>query len=93
MHYVGNPLMDSIAEFRKKAQTKAEFFKRNQLDERPVVALLAGSRVQEIKRMLPFMIKIAEQFPDFQFVVAGVKSIDNELYKSYLHGANNKIDL
>ena len=91
VHYVGNPLMDSIAEFRKNAQTKAEFFKKNQLDERPVVALLAGSRVQEIKRMLPFMIKIAKQFPDFQFVVAGVKSIDNELYKSYLHGAVIKL--
>lgn len=91
VHYVGNPLMDSIAGFRKKAQTKTEFVQRNQLDERPVVALLAGSRVQEIKRILPFMVKIADLFSDFQFVVAGVKSVGDTLYKSYLQGAGIKL--
>ncbi len=84
VHYVGNPLLDSIAEFRKKALTKAAFLERNQLDDRPVVALLAGSRVQEIKRTLPLMVKVAAFFPQFQFVVAGVNSIDKGLYRQYL---------
>jgi len=91
VHYVGNPLLDSISAFRKKALSKDEFFKMNHLDERPLVALLAGSRVQEIKRMLPFMLKIAGEFPGYQFVVAGVKNIDGELYNTYLNNSGVKI--
>ncbi len=91
VNYVGNPLMDSIFEFRKKALAKNEFCKINKLDDRPVVALLAGSRVQEIKRMLPLMVKMATQFNEFQFVVAGVKSINLELYQSYLQNSDIKI--
>ena len=81
VNYVGNPVLDSIAEFKKTALLKSEFLKLNNLDKRPVVALLAGSRVQEIKNTLPLMMKIAEQFNDFQFVVAGVKNIDTEIYR------------
>ena len=86
VHYVGNPLMDSLHSFQQNALSPAEFIEENQLDERPQVALLAGSRVQEIKRTLPVMVKVAEMFPDFQFVVAGVKSIDTALYEKYLSG-------
>ncbi len=91
VHYVGNPLLDSLAEFKKGALTKEEFQQNNHLDNRPVVALLAGSRVQEIKRTLPIMVQIAGLYPDFQFVVAGVKSIDDELYQKYLTGSDIKI--
>jgi len=91
VNYVGNPLMDSIAEFREKALTKSDFSEKNMLDERPVVALLAGSRVQEIKRMLPFMVKIACEFPEFQFVVAGVKNVDKDLYELHLKNSGLKI--
>ncbi len=84
VHYVGNPLLDSIADFRNKALLKTEFLKKNSLDDRPVVALLAGSRVQEIKNTLPLMIKIAEQFKDFQFVIAGVKNIDTDIYNKII---------
>jgi lipid-A-disaccharide synthase len=84
VHYVGNPLMDSIAEFRTKAFSRDEFFHNNNLDDRPVVALLAGSRIQEIKNTLPLMVKVAAFFPGFQFVVAGVKSIDDKLYQTIL---------
>ncbi len=91
VHYVGNPLMDSLAEFKKNALSKEEFQQKNSLDDRPVVALLAGSRVQEIKRTLPLMIRIAELYPDFQFVIAGVESVDNELYQGYLEGSKVKI--
>lgn len=84
VHYVGNPLLDSISEFRKKALSKEEFTSKNNLDNRKIVALLAGSRVQEIKNTLPLMVEIAKLFPEFQFVVAGVNSLDIELYKKYL---------
>lgn len=87
VNYVGNPVLDAIDEFRSKALSKDDFITKNKLDKRPVVALLAGSRVQEIKRTLPFMIKIAGLFPGFQFVVAGVKSVDNELYSKLLTGS------
>ena len=86
VHYVGNPLLDSLHSFQKMAKTRDEFLSENNLDERPIVALLAGSRVQEIKRTLPLMAKIAGMFPDFQFVVAGVKSIDKNLYAKFLNG-------
>jgi lipid-A-disaccharide synthase len=84
VHYVGNPLLDSISEFNKRALSKNDFVARNNLDHREIVALLAGSRIQEIKNTLPLMVEISKQFPTFQFVVAGVKSIDVELYKKYL---------
>lgn len=88
VRYVGNPLMDSLAEFQQKQQTEVDFRKNNQLGDKKLVALLAGSRVQEIKRTLPLMVKIAELFPDFQFVVAGVKSIDSALYQKYIQNKN-----
>ncbi len=91
VHYVGNPLLDSIAMFRKKTLPRNEFLTKNNLDERPVVALLAGSRVQEIKKTLPLMVKIAEFYPDFQFVVAGVNSIDIKLYLRFLNKSGVKI--
>ncbi|MCG6188852.1 lipid-A-disaccharide synthase [Maribellus maritimus] len=91
VHYVGNPLMDSLEEFKNEALTKAEFLQKNNMDTRPVVALLAGSRVQEIKRTLPLMVRIAGEYPDFQFVVAGVKSVVPELYQKYLQNSNIQI--
>ena len=91
VHYVGNPLMDSLHCFQETAQSQEDFFAKNGFDERPLVALLAGSRVQEIKRTLPVMVKIAGMFPDFQFVVAGVKSVDAKLYEKYLAGKSVKL--
>lgn len=84
VHYVGNPLMDSLKSFKQNKLSEKEFRANNQLDNRPVVALLAGSRVQEIKRTLPLMVRIADTFPNFQFIVAGVKSVGNDLYKNIL---------
>ena len=86
VNYVGNPLMDSIASFRKKALSKEEFLDKNNLDERPVVALLSGSRKQEIKNTLPIMKKAAACYPEFQFVVAGVSTVDKKIYDKILRG-------
>ena len=86
VNYVGNPITDSIASFREKALSKKEFWDKNNLDNRPVVALLSGSRKQEIKNTLPVMKKAAACYPEFQFVVAGVSTVDKKTYAKILRG-------
>ena len=80
VNYVGNPLMDSIYNYRKTVISKADFIEKNSLDKRPIVAILSGSRIKEIKRMLPVMVRSAEGLSDFQFVIAGVKNIEQSVY-------------
>ncbi|QIA09225.1 lipid-A-disaccharide synthase [Draconibacterium halophilum] len=91
VNYVGNPLFDSIKEFEKTAQSEADFKAKNDLDDRPIIALLAGSRVQEIKGTLPVMKKAVEGRNDYQIVLAGVSSVDKELYDEILKGSNIKV--
>ena len=78
--YVGNPLLDELAKFG--TSNRSIFLRRNSLGEkREIIALLPGSRKQEIKRMLPIMLKAVSHFPEYQFVIAGVSSIEKDLYK------------
>lgn len=86
VEYHGNPLMDVMHEFEQVRPSRAGFLAAHQLDERPVIALLAGSRRQEINSCLPEMIQAAAAFPDYQFVVAGAPSVDRELYDRHLAG-------
>lgn len=88
IHYVGNPTAQEVAEFRAGYhQTHEEFCRENNLDSRkPIVALLAGSRLQEIKDNLPAMIEVAERFEDYQMVLAGAPSIEDEYYDKFLEG-------
>ena len=88
VHYVGNPTAQEVAEFRVGYhQTYEEFCRENNLDSRkPIVALLAGSRLQEIKDNLPAMIEVAERFEDYQMVLAGAPSIEDEYYDKFLEG-------
>ena len=83
VHYVGNPLLDAITESKSKFRRREQFIVDNQLDARPIVALLPGSRVQEVKFMLPVMSRMAKDFPGYQFVVSGAPWLDPELYKKY----------
>ena len=85
-HFEGNPLMDAIAERCAAAPEESKFRRDNGLDERPIVALLAGSRVSEIKTNLRFMAELAERMPDRQFVVAGVSWIAREQYEAFTAG-------
>ncbi|MGE0020573.1 MAG: lipid-A-disaccharide synthase [Draconibacterium sp.] len=89
-HYIGNPLLDAVAEFRDKSG-KPDFRKENNLDERPIVALLSGSRSQEIRNMLPVMVAAVKNLPEFQFVVAGVTTVNRQLYEKVLQGAGIKL--
>lgn len=88
IHYVGNPTAQEVAEFRAGYhQTYEEFCRENNLDSRkPIIALLAGSRLQEIKDNLPAMIEVAERFEDYQMVLAGAPSIEDEYYDKFLEG-------
>ncbi len=78
--FEGNPLMDAIARRRESFPSAEEFRRENGLDDRPAVALLAGSRRSEIRTNLRFMAELAERVPDRQFVVAGVSWIDRAEY-------------
>ena len=82
IHYVGNPCVDAVAEFKQEyTETREEFCRRHGINpERPIVAILAGSRKQEIKANLPLMIEAVKQYSDYQPVVAGAPGIDKEFY-------------
>jgi lipid-A-disaccharide synthase len=77
--YVGNPLMDAIASF----VPDQDFRKNNNLGDRPIIALLPGSRKQEIINMLDTMLTVQAHFPNHQFVIAGIRNLPVEMYKRY----------
>ena len=85
--YVGNPLLDELAKFG--STNRSIFLRRNSLGERrEIIALLPGSRKQEVKRVLPVMLKAVSHFPDYQFVIGGVSSLDKSLYKEIIGNAD-----
>ena len=89
--YVGNPCVDAVAAFREKGEESfSGFTAANGLGGKPIIALLAGSRKQEIKDNLPRMVKAAESFPQYQYVVAGAPGIDPSFYRRYI-GADTEI--
>lgn len=80
VYFVGHPLIDAIEQQKPTLKTKDEFVKQNNLSEKPIVAVLPGSRVQEIERMLDSMVKVVEQFKDYQFVIAGSTNLPASYY-------------
>ena len=80
VNYVGNPLLDALAAF----QPDPDFRENYGLDARPVVALLPGSRQQEITSILPTMLQATTEFADYQFVVGTVSNLPDALYDSFL---------
>ena len=92
IHYVGNPTVDEVDAYRKAhpADSK-QFASDNGLEDKPIIALLAGSRKQEIKDNLPYMLKAASAFPEYQLVLAGAPSIPEEYYERYAKGTKVNI--
>lgn len=91
VNYVGNPCVDAVQTFRENYQESLDEFQlRNKLDDRPIIALLAGSRKQEIKDNLSRMTEASKDFPQYQFVVAGAPGIDPEFYQQFI-GKDTKI--
>lgn len=84
--YVGNPVVDAVANFREenKNDIKHKFIAENDLEDKPIIALLAGSRQQEIKDNLPAMLEAIKGFKDYQAVIAGAPGIEPDYYKEYI---------
>ncbi len=86
--FVGHPLIDAI---QNREQKDADFLRKEfNLDDRPIVALLPGSRKQEISKMLEGMLSVVKDFPENQFVIAGAPSQEFEFYQSFLKNENVK---
>jgi lipid-A-disaccharide synthase len=86
--FVGHPLIDAIQ--NRTVIDKATFLKENHLDEKPIIAVLPGSRKQEISKMLEVMLSVVSDFPDYQFVIAGAPSQEFSFYQQFLKGQNIK---
>lgn len=86
VHFVGHPLIDAIGS--RKQIGEVEFRSKHQLNIKPIIALLPGSRKQEIKLMLSIMLSVIEDFKEYQFVIAGAPSQDKSLYDSFIKKAN-----
>lgn len=82
--YVGNPLVDSIDDYKKQLKENPINFREEEgLPNKPILGILAGSRKQEIKDNLPTMLDVASHFPKYQPVIAGAPGIDPDYYKRY----------
>ncbi|MDR2011048.1 MAG: lipid-A-disaccharide synthase [Bacteroidales bacterium] len=89
VEYFGNPLVDLVNNYSPK--TFDTFCRENNLSGKPVVALMAGSRKQEIKKMLPLMLKSSTYFPDYEFIITGAPAIEKRFYDEYLKGYDVKL--
>lgn len=91
VEYVGNPSVDSVILHPDADETFEHFTTANKLNNKPIIALLAGSRRQEIKKNLPIMLKVASHFNDYQPVIAGAPGINPTYYEQYITGYPAKI--
>ena len=86
VEFVGHPLIDAIAGRTQIDENK--FRIENNLNNQPIIALLPGSRKQEIEKMLSVMLSLVEDYPDYQFVIAGAPSQDYSFYEQYITNPN-----
>ncbi|MBF4471501.1 lipid-A-disaccharide synthase [Flavobacterium sp. HJJ] len=88
VEFVGHPLIDAI---HNQSSIDANVFRaENHLSEKPIIAILPGSRKQEISKMLSVMLSIVKDFPDYQFVIAGAPSQELSFYQQFISGENIK---
>jgi lipid-A-disaccharide synthase len=95
VHYVGHPLIDAIQDYRRTAISKDEFAKEFGLNGKPVLALLPGSRKQEIKIKLPIMLDAAKKYSDHEVIVAGAPNLPSSFYMDiagdqHMHWISNR---
>lgn len=88
VHFVGHPLIDAVNQFKEK--DVVNFRKKYDLDTREIIALLPGSRKQEIERLLTVMLSLVDFYPQYQFVIAGAPSQNYEFYKKFIKQENVK---
>lgn len=86
VHFVGHPLIDAIS--NRTQIDDSEFRKNHNLSDKPIIALLPGSRKQEIKKMLSVMLSLVNDYEDYQFVIAGAPGQDYDFYKQFIKQNN-----
>ncbi len=82
--YVGHPLLDAIEQEKSSLPDRKTFLEKNNLDDRPIIAVLPGSRKQEIERMFSIMLDTVGNFKEYQFVIAGTSNLPKEAYQMAL---------
>jgi lipid-A-disaccharide synthase len=86
--YVGHPLLDAIDQYQDRID-ELDLREKHNLDERPIIALVPGSRKQEVNTKLPIMLNSLKTFDEYQFIVAGAPALDPEFYKPYMKSYGN----
>lgn len=81
VYFVGHPLLDALEEKKKTMMSRDSFFEKNKLSQKPIIAVLPGSRAQEIERMMAIMLKVKPDFANYQFVIAASSNLSKEYYK------------
>ncbi|MCE3226041.1 MAG: lipid-A-disaccharide synthase [Bacteroidetes bacterium] len=81
VYFIGHPLIDAIEQKKPNLVPREEFISKNNLEQKPIIAVLPGSRVQEIERMLKIMLDVTLKYKDYQFVVAGANTLDKKYYE------------
>lgn len=89
--FVGHPLLDAIADYESNKESFESFTQRNGLEEKPIIALLPGSRKQEIQVMLPMFLKMQRHFSNYQFVIAGAPAQTREYYIPFVKNAGVEV--
>ncbi len=91
VHFVGHPLLDAVKRISPSFADRAAFCEKHELDQRPVIAMLPGSRKQEISKMLPLMLAASRRFTSYQFVIAGAPSQELSAYQQVAGIADVKV--
>jgi lipid-A-disaccharide synthase len=91
VEYYGNPLIDAIQEKMEKGEEELELVYPDKATNQPVIALLPGSRKQELYYCLPEMLALIPHFPEYQFIIAGAPGLEPSIYYEYMTGHNVNI--
>ncbi|MEY3237190.1 MAG: hypothetical protein RI883_1291 [Bacteroidota bacterium] len=84
VEYLGHPLLDAIGDFKKEAISKEQFLLDNQLESKPIIAILPGSRKQEVSVKLPIMLDALKSLDNYQIIIAGAPSLEKSFYDSLI---------
>lgn len=85
VNYIGHPLLDAINNYQlKKSNTTDDFYTKNNITNQPIIAILPGSRKQEVKKKLPIMLEAVKTFKTHQAVIAGAPTLDKEFYEEII---------
>ena len=91
VEYVGHPLLDAIEAYKLNPLSEASFREKHQLSDKSIVAILPGSRKQEIKAKLPIMLNAIKDLDGYELLIAGAPALEKEFYEPFLYGSSIKI--